>query len=254
MNRSKLITIVVLATVAVAVAFGAVAYRSASAQADVTTTPEATTPTNPGNSTGRLGDRLPSGSSSSEELAAALGITTDELNTAYQAAYEKALAQAVEQGLITQTQADDLKAKGSTFHLGGRGNRWLSGGDIDFDALLAEALGISVDELQAAYSQAYIARIDQAVTDGTMTAEQADLMKGQYLLRNNTAFQDAMQTAYQAAVQQAVSDGVITQAQADLILANSADHFDGGMGLPGLGGMGGGHGHHGGRGEAPATP
>lgn len=254
MNRSKLITIVVLATVAVAVAFGAVAYRSASAQADVTTTPEATTPTDSSKSTGKMGDRLPSGSPSSEELAAALGITTDELNTAYQAAYEKALAQAVEQGLITQTQADEIKAKGITLHRGGRASRLLSGSDFDFDALLAEALGISVEELQAAYSQAYKARIDQAVTDGTITSEQADLMKGQYALRNNAAFQEAMQTAYQAAVAQAVSDGVITQAQADLILANSSDRFDGGMGLPGLGGMGGGRGHHGARGEAPANP
>jgi hypothetical protein len=102
-----------------------------------------------------------------------------------------------------------------------------------------------VDELRAAYAQAYNARLDQAVADGRLTLEQADLLKGEYALYNNPEFQASLQLAFEAAVSQAVSAGVITQAQADQILANRS-----GMGFgrfDGLdGGFGGGRGRHGG--------
>lgn len=190
-----------------------------------------------------------------ESLAAALGISIEELDTAYQKAYEAALAQAVELGLITPEQADEFKTDGFGMdkgrHLG------LVFRDIDFTTLLADALGISVSDLQAAYRQATITRIDQAVNAGKITQEQGDLMKGRYALHNDAAFQSAMQSAFQAAVQQAVADGVITQAQADLILQNAEGKSFGGMygiGRGDFGPMGGmrGHGRHGGmRGFAP---
>ena len=94
--------------------------------------------------------------------------------------------------------------------------------------------------------QAREAAIDQAVTDGEITAEQADLMKGQQALHANADFQAAMQTAFKEAVQQAVDNGVITQAQADAILAQQ--DAKGGLGLPGMFGGPGGHGGRGGRG------
>jgi hypothetical protein len=194
------------------------------------------------------------GGASSKELANALGISVDELTAAYQEARDAALDQAVQAGLITQAQADEIRSRGGAFPLGGRWRGWLSENGIDVEALLADALGISVDELHAAQQQAAFARIDQAVTDGRITQEQADLMKGQYALSNSESFRSAMQSAFEAAVQQAVTDGVITQAQADAILAQSAEG-----GFPGWHGFGGGRGpggfgRHGGRGGAPSDP
>ena len=88
-------------------------------------------------------------------------------------------------------------------------------------------MGITTDELQAAYTKAAEARIDQAVADGKLTQEQADLMKGQRALSADQSFKSAMQTAFEAAVKQAVSSGVITQAQADLILQAASQKGDG---------------------------
>jgi hypothetical protein len=59
-----------------------------------------------------------------------------------------------------------------------RGWFFLTGSDIDFDALLADALGVSVETLEDAYQQAFQARIDQAVADGKLTETEADLIRG----------------------------------------------------------------------------
>jgi hypothetical protein len=186
---------------------------------------------------------------SDEYLAEALGITTEELDAAQAQAYQAALVQAVEQGLITQAQADSLKSDGRAFPFAGGGRGWLSENGIDFEALLAEALGISVDELQEAKLTAQNARIDQAVADGDLTEEQALLMKARAALANSQQFQDSMQSAYEAAVQQAVDDGLITQEQADLLLAESSQFGMRGFGGPEMfGGGPGGRGHHGGGG------
>lgn len=164
-------------------------------------------------------------------------------------------------------------------------DKHMFGSDIDYEALLADALGISVEELQAARQQAYSAALDQAVENGDLTADEAELMRAQEALKGyldqeaiqaqalgitveelqaardagtpmsdlldqqgltSAEYRTALQAAYEAAIQQAVSDGVITQAQADLIL-------DGGFGMRGLPGMepfgrGGGPEGHGGRG------
>ncbi len=257
MNRTKLFSLLSLGAVALALVVGAVAYRSASAaEPTPTAVPSTTTdlPAGPGEGRGpgRGQDKALVDTASSEELATALGITVDELTAARQKANEAALAQAVEEGLITQAQADEIKANGST--LGGRKGGWFKGQDIDMDALLADALGITVEKLQAAETQVFNARIDQAVTDGTLTQEQADLMKGQRALANDAAFQASMQSAFSDAVNQAAKDGVITQAQADQILAdNSALKFFGPHGGPdGFDGGHGGGGRHGGRGGAPS--
>jgi len=189
-----------------------------------------------------------------------LGITEDELNAAYQKANEAALGQAVEKGLITQAQADELKANGSAFPFGNRWSGWLSQNGIDYEALLAQSLGITVEKLQAAYQQAFYARIDQSVTDGKLTADQADLMKGEYALRASPDFQTAMRSAFEAAVKQAVTNGVITQAQADKILSSQSAlgprGFGGFPGMKSFGGFGGHEfGHRGGMGDdAPANP
>ena len=69
------------------------------------------------------------------------------------------------------------------------GPHGFGGGSIDYNALLADALGITVDKLQAAYTQAFTAHIDSAVASGEITQEQADLALGRNALSNNSVFQ-----------------------------------------------------------------
>lgn len=164
-------------------------------------------------------------------LAEALGITVDELTDAQQRAYGAALADAVEAGQLTQDQADSILAR-----------RALKDA-IDHNAILAEALGLSVDELEA------------ALADGQSLA---DLMTAQGI--DSATLMANAQAAYEAAVQQAVADGVITQAQADAILSSDSFGLFGhgempGFGMPGGHGRGGHHGHgFGGFGLPDSTP
>jgi ribosomal protein S20 len=243
MQHRRTITILVLGALAMTMSLGAVAYRSVFAATPTTTSAMIT-----GSATlftqNWLGGNGMNGGYNNEGLANALGITVDALNTAYQAAYSAALKQAVSDGLITQAQADQLTANGSAFPFGDRWNGWLTQNGIDFNSYLAQALGISVEALKSAYQTAYYANIDQQVTDGMLTQDQADLMKGEYALYNDSTFQTSMQSAFTSAVNAAVSSGVISQAQADQILSKGNNMF-----MPGmfnLGGRGGPHGRGGG--------
>jgi hypothetical protein len=247
MNRTKWIPVLIVGALLIAAVGGVFAYQTARAATSQAVARN-------GFASGAFdvlghGGRGFGGGFSAEDLANALGITVDELSTANQEARDAALDQAVQQGLITQAQADQIRSGGNAFPLGGRWMEWLSQNGIDYDALLADALGISEADLQAAYTEAFNARVDQAVTDGRITQEQADLVKGRYALYKNEGFRMAMQSAFEAAVRQAVSAGVITQAQADLILQNQGElGFPGGRGFDGPGAFGGGRGGHGGRG------
>lgn len=124
-------------------------------------------------------------------LADALGITVEELQAAYQEARGAAIEQAVEQGLITQEQADEMLSRDGTgrrgfgFRAFGRDPKGLAGGEIDEGALLAEALGITVDELQAAREKANQAALEQAIAEGIITQEQADEMQSRRELLGN---------------------------------------------------------------------
>ncbi len=160
---------------------------------------------------------------------------------------------------------------------GFRGGPGWFGGKIDYQALLADALGITVDELQAAQEKARSAAVQQAVDEGLMTQEQADLMVAGSKLRSYIdrealtakalgisveelqAARDAgkplaviiyeqgldlatlranMQSAFQEAIQQAVADGVITQEQVDQLTNRTKAGFGPG-GFHGRGGFGG---------------
>lgn len=164
-------------------------------------------------------------------------------------------------------------------HGPGRMGRFGMGNSFDYDAFMADALGVTVDEFQAAHLAARDAALDQAVEEGVITADQADLMKARQALSQyidhqailsealgleeaelEAALQEgksipylmgelglepadvqaAMQNAYQDAVQQAVDDGVITDSQAEQLQ-------DSGFGSRGLGMRGfGSHGRGGG--------
>lgn len=223
-------------------------------------------------------------------LADALGITVEELQAAQDAVrtaqMEAAVAQALTDGLITQEQADAMLAGEAGFGHGMRGMRGFGPGgpgsdnQEEHDALLAAELGISVEALDAAQAAAREAALAQAIADGVITQEQADLMAAGQALRDyidqETVLADllgisaaeleaakadgsmrdlidaagltaeeimtAMQTARETAVAQAVADGVITQEQADQLQALPG-HDN--MGMGGMGGMRGGHGHGG---------
>ncbi|MBK8050901.1 MAG: hypothetical protein IPK16_29640 [Anaerolineales bacterium] len=147
------------------------------------------------------------------QLAEALGITTDELQTAYVKAANAAIDQAVADELLTETQAQTLRDRlsaedgtGRGFDLGHFGGRGFGDSAIDFKALLADALGITTDELNAAETKAQSASLAQAVTDGNLTQEEADLMAARDAFR---AYQIAQQPTFEAAVAAAVEAGAI---------------------------------------------
>ncbi len=112
----------------------------------------------------------------------------------------------------------------------------LKNAKIDRQALLANALGITTEKLQAAQEKAAAAELAQAVTDGRMTQAQADQVTAERALQKYITDKGL----FKSAVDAAVKDGVITQAQADTILAQGQlGMFGGDMGR---GGFGGGHG------------
>jgi hypothetical protein len=220
-----------------------------------------------------------------EALAEALGITTDELQTAQEAARAKALEQALEEavanGDLTQKQADAIRegsASGERFSFGFIPGRLGLVEAVDYQVLLAEELGITTDALTAAIDEAKAAAIAQALEDGAITQEQADWILAQDELRtyidpqailakalgvttddlqasldegkslyeivqelglSATDVSDARYQAYKDALAQAVSDEVITQAQADQLLLNN---MGGGRGMRGGKGFDGGFG------------
>lgn len=221
-------------------------------------------------------------SSKDELLADALGIDVETLDQAREDAREAAIEQAVVEGLITEEQAEMLLNGEFAFGFHhGHGPRGF-GGIIDEKALLADALDISLAELEAAERQAHEAGLAEMVDAGYLTEGQASLMAAQNALKGaidrdalladvlgiseaeleaaradreamaalieasgmtNAELQDAMQAAYEAAVEQAVDDGVITADQ-------YAALQEAGLDSPGPGGRGfGGHGHGGGHGR-----
>ena len=156
-----------------------------------------------------------------QALADALGITVDELTAARDSARQTLLQQAVDEGKLTQEQADAI--------ISGEGLRSVMGDIFNADMMktaVADALGMTVEELDAAQA------------DGQRLPEIAAAQGVEM-----SAVQEAVQAAHEAAIAQAVADGLITQEQADQLL----NHGGFGMGGP-HGGKGGPRGHGGGMG------
>jgi hypothetical protein len=159
-------------------------------------------------------------STSFDELLSNLGVTQEQYDAARQTARETVIQQMVEDGTITQEQADQMLEGG----FGPRDGMGFPGplGD-DFDGMrgfggpgahqeaLAAALGISVDDLQAAIENS--SSFDELLSNLGMTQEE---------------FAAAMQTAREAAIQQMVDEGKITQEQADQMLEGGFGPRDGG--------------------------
>lgn len=149
-----------------------------------------------------------------ELLAAELGITVDALEAAINEAHAAALAQAVAEGRLTEEEAALIAAQHNLKEF------------VDREALVASALGITVEELEAAHEAGQDLR---------------DLLAE--LGIDHDTFKENLDTAYAEAVQQAVDTGVVTQEEADAILAGEVGH-----------GRRGGEDGEGGRGTHPPRP
>lgn len=181
------------------------------------------------------------GPSQDTYLADALGITAEELQAAQQQAAEAGIDQAVADGKLTQEQADQIKERAGRFMgMIGKFGKFGPSGDTatDHEALLADALGISVEDLQDAQAEAKDAALAQALEDGKITQEQIDEMNTMKALREymeEQGLQDKIQALYAETLQGAVEAGVITQEQADELLEAKAGF---GMKAPGKRGRG----------------
>ncbi|MBK9051538.1 MAG: hypothetical protein IPL78_11640 [Chloroflexi bacterium] len=133
------------------------------------------------------GQRLP-------ELVDELGLDLDAVEADIQAGLTAAINQAVTDGTITQEQADAMLARMEL--------RVLAHEVVDMQAITADALGITVEDLIAAHADGQ--RLPELVDELGLDLDtvQADIRAGR-----------------EAAINQALADGTITQEQADLLLS-----------------------------------
>ena len=158
MSKKLVLPSLAVAVVAVITLFGVLNFSKAYAQTptETPTTATETTSTDLDLSDVRDVDGPHGGKVgySQQDLADALGIDLTKLQAATESANTEALKLAVEQGLITQAQADEITARGlSNGPIGGYKHLFSvddANSGIDYNALLAEALGISTDQLTAA--------------------------------------------------------------------------------------------------------
>jgi hypothetical protein len=260
MFKNKKFSLITIGALLMVLALGLVAFAPID-------TASAATPDEDGFSHGRRPNGFkPDRGGDGEALAEALGISVEELEAAHQSAQSAAIEQALADGLITQAQADRLlNGNFKAFQM-------MVGPDSTFemDVYLAQALGISTDQLSAARQAVKDAAIKQALADGKITEEQVEMMEARQALQNYMQkdemlakalgitldeldaakedgqripdlletlgiepeeFQANMEALREEILTQAVEDGLITQEQADQMLE---DGF-GGMRSPGGG-------------------
>ena len=162
MSKKLVLPSLAVAVIAVVTLFGVLNFSKAYAQTPTetpTTIATETTTTDEVITTSQDVVGKPHGgkvSYSQQDLADALGMDLTKLQAAYESANTEALKQAVEQGLITQAQADEITARGlSNGPIGGFKHLFSvddANSSIDYNALLAEALGISTDQLSRSYA------------------------------------------------------------------------------------------------------
>lgn len=155
-------------------------------------------------------------------LAEALGISSEELQSAQETARQAALDEAVAEGLLTRRQAEWLSERGGLGfgRMGRMGGLGFFRAEIDLEAQLAKALGMTPEALAEARAKAADLAIDDAVEAGRLTQGQAEAMRARRALADYLAEQgvaDRARSVYDDAIEQAVEDGVITQEQADAI-------------------------------------
>ncbi len=227
MNKKNKFPLIVVSLLVLTLSLGAVAFA-----------PSPVANNGPGGEGGNQGERGRDGFGNNENLADALGITVEEFQAAFEeartnadgregfdealatalgisvdaleSAQDAALAQALADGDITQEQYDQIVARQAIKEY------------VDREAMIADALGITVVELQAAQEAG------QKISD---LLEDLDI--------DQETFEASVQAAQEAAFAQAVADGVITQEQADEIQEGGHGGPGGGRGPGGRDGQGG---------------
>ena len=171
-------------------------------------------------------------------IASKLGVDQAALDAAETEAHQEMIDQFLEDGTITQNQADRILSRleqdgfgmGKMGRFGDRGGVRRGGGaanSLSQWQSLAEQLGMTTDELAA------------ELEAGKTIAELAE--------EKGVDLQAAQLEAMKEQIQQAVEDGKLTQEQADWMLQGLEQGFmPGGRGF-GFGGRGGCFGGHGGR-------
>jgi polyhydroxyalkanoate synthesis regulator phasin len=167
-----------------------------------------------------------------EALADALGISVEKLQAAYDAIWKASIDAAVDEGKLTDDQAEQMLGRGG-FAM--RGRRAPIGLGSEMNELLANELGISVSTLEAAQEKAHEILIAEAIASGDLSEDQAALMQAHQLM--GPYMQAAMADAFENAVDKALSEGAITQIQADLLLENGGPGTRGPGMFPGSGGI-----------------
>jgi len=153
------------------------------------------------------------------ELAKAQGIALEDIVAARRASMIERIQQAVDEGHITQEQADERIEQmeehlleglesGTGFGMGGHGSRGRLGAGGAQPALLAKTLGMTVEE------------VHEALAEGQTVAE---LAKAQ-----DIAWEDivaALRASMSERIQQAMDEGRITQEQADERIEQMEEHL-----------------------------
>ncbi len=153
------------------------------------------------------------------KLAANLGIDQDELKTAIDTTKQQMLDEAVQQGKITQEQADRIAARkgggfcGFNFNDGRMGNKGKMGiegrpGGRQLDDV-ANILGITSEELKTELESGK--NIQDILSGHGLTVEE---------------FKQKMQEQREAQIARDVAEGKITQEQADKMLQNKGPRFN----------------------------
>lgn len=153
----------------------------------------------PGPRWGRHGRGWMAGPEMDEALAEALGIEVEQLRAARESAFAKIVQDAVAEGELGAKQAERMQAWHKLRPY------------LQPEALVARALDMSPDQLQAA--------LDEGKSLWDLAEERGlDFERGR----------DRLMAAGKAAVQQAVADGAISQDQADEVfkLAGPGRRFD----------------------------
>lgn len=182
------------------------------------------------------GKRLP-------EIAEAQGVALADVEAAMQAAWQTAVNDALTAGTITQEQADRLLERGGRLGMGApKGGMRGDGGLMEtiftpeaMHATIAQALGMTVDELEAAHVDGQ--RLPEIAEAQGVTME---------------AVQTAVEAARTTAIEQALAAGTITQEQADMLLSHPWQPGGHGSRGPRGGGFGGPRGN--GAGFQPFAP
>lgn len=147
------------------------------------------------------------------KLAANLGLDQDQVTAALDTTKQQMLDEAVQQGKITQEQADKMAARedGGFCGFGFNGDKMghkdgLGGRNLDG---MASILGITSDELKAELESGKT--MQDIVTEHGLTMDEVS---------------QKMQEQREQQIAQDVADGKITQEQADKMLQNKGQHFN----------------------------